>query len=133
LLQVELARVAQPGQGVLKIYGNWDDGRPAATSAKPERGPKENMNVCVPSASVMKPSPPEICWHLMAPFTVPGFGVTKSPEVPDGTPAAGVLNCVGPVYAGSVLLHPVPMGLVVQLLPVIGCVMVPCGHCTRND
>jgi hypothetical protein len=47
--------------GVLKIYGSWVDGRPAATSARPESGPNENMNVCVPSASVMYPSPPEIC------------------------------------------------------------------------
>jgi hypothetical protein len=54
-------RVSVPGYGLLKILGNWDEGRPAATSAKPESGPKENINVCVPSASVMSPSPPEIC------------------------------------------------------------------------
>src|ERR1700719_1117778 len=66
----------QPGKGVLNRFGHWVLGLPAATCARPESGPKENMNVCVPSASVMKPSPPEICWHLMAPFTVPGFGVT---------------------------------------------------------
>src|SRR5215469_3358536 len=36
--------------GVLKTLGNWVDGLPAATSAKPESGQKENMNVCVPSA-----------------------------------------------------------------------------------
>src|SRR5579864_6015988 len=30
--------------GVLKTFGNWVDGRPFATSAKPESGPKENMN-----------------------------------------------------------------------------------------
>jgi hypothetical protein len=41
------------GHGVLNLSGNWVDGRPAATSAKPESGPNENMNVCVPSASVM--------------------------------------------------------------------------------
>jgi hypothetical protein len=72
----QLAALVQPGYGVLKTYGNWVDGRPAAMSAKPESGPNENMNVCVPSASVMKPSPPEICWHLMAPFTVNGVGTT---------------------------------------------------------
>jgi hypothetical protein len=37
---------------MLKIYGNWVEGRPAATSAKPESGPNENMNVCVPSPIV---------------------------------------------------------------------------------
>ncbi len=73
-------------------------GLPAATSASPESGPKENMNVCVPSASVMKPSPPEICWHLIAPFTVPAVGVTY--------PSRFVVNCVGPLYAGSELLTP---------------------------
>src|SRR5271167_2739729 len=71
--------------------------------------------------------------HLMAPFTVPATGVTKSPLVPPGTPRAGALNCVGPLYAGSVLLHPVLVGLVLQLVPVSGCVMVEVGHCTRND
>src|SRR5262249_45196592 len=86
-----------PVYGVLKTAGNCVDGRPAATSASPESGPKENMNVCVPSASVINPSPPEICWHLIAPFTVPGCGVTKLPLVPTGTPAAGALNCVGPL------------------------------------
>src|SRR5579864_5263253 len=41
-------------------------------SAKPDKGPKENMYVCVPSPMVEYPSPPEICWHLIAPFTFPG-------------------------------------------------------------
>jgi hypothetical protein len=50
---LQLVSLVQPGHGVLKIYGNWEEGWPAATSAKPESGPKENMNVCVPSASVM--------------------------------------------------------------------------------
>src|SRR5579864_4835942 len=43
----------QPGKGVLNTLGNWVLGLPAATSARPESGPKENMYVCVPSASVM--------------------------------------------------------------------------------
>jgi hypothetical protein len=43
---------AVPLYGVLKIYGNWVEGWPAATSAKPESGPNANMNVCVPSAIV---------------------------------------------------------------------------------
>ena len=34
-------------------YMTEGDGRPAATSAKPESGPNENMNVWVPSASVI--------------------------------------------------------------------------------
>src|SRR5579864_3219899 len=91
------------------------------------------MNVWLPSASVMNPSPPEICWHLMAPFTVPAIGVTKSPCVPLGTPTVGGLNCVGPLYKGSVLLHLGPVGFVPQLVPVNGWVMVEVGHCTRND
>ncbi|PWT81393.1 MAG: hypothetical protein C5B58_09900 [Acidobacteria bacterium] len=69
----------------------------------------------------------------MAPFTVPVVGTTKSPVVPLGTPDAGALNCVGPLYAGSELLHPGPVGLVLQFVPVNGCVMVLVGHCTRND
>ena len=85
-------RVSVPGYGVLKTPGNWDEGRPAATSAKPESGPKENINVCVPSASVMSPSPPEICWHLIAPFTVPGVGTTHCCD-----PVVGTVNCVGPL------------------------------------
>jgi len=92
----QLDPLAQPGYGVLKIFGNWVDGRPAATSAKPDRGPNENINVCVPSASVMKPSPPEICWHLMAPFTVLAVGTTKPPLVPAGG-VLGTINCVGPL------------------------------------
>jgi len=35
--------------------------------SKPERGPKENVNVWFPSASVMYPSPPETSWHLICP------------------------------------------------------------------
>jgi hypothetical protein len=50
-------------------------------SASPDSGPKENMNVCVPSAIVAKPSPPEICWHLMAPFTF--AGAVGYPDVPE--------------------------------------------------
>jgi hypothetical protein len=45
-------RVSVPENGVLKTFGNWVDGWPAATSAKPESGPNENMNVCVPSPIV---------------------------------------------------------------------------------
>src|SRR5271167_5048694 len=45
-------RVSVPGYGVLKTYGNCVDGWPAATSAKPESGPNENMKICVPSAIV---------------------------------------------------------------------------------
>jgi hypothetical protein len=45
-------RVSVPGNGVLKTFGNWVLGWPAATSASPESGPNENMNVCVPSAIV---------------------------------------------------------------------------------
>jgi hypothetical protein len=97
-------------------------------SARPESGPNENMNVCVPSPSVMYPSPPEICWHLMAPFTVPEVGTTHCCP-----PVVGLVNCVGPLYAGSVLLHPGLVGFVVQPVVVTGCVIVLVGHCTRND
>ena len=45
-------RTVLTGYGVLKIFGNWVPGRPAAMSARPESGPNENMNVCVPSAIV---------------------------------------------------------------------------------
>jgi len=127
VLQVEL--VAQPSHGLLKIYGNWVDGRPAATSAKPESGPNENMKICVPSPIVERPSPPEICWHLMAPFTT--LGTTAAVCAVPGV--ARLENCVGPLYAGSVLLHPALRGVVTQSLPVNGCVMVPAGHCTRKD
>jgi len=92
-------RVSVPGYGVLKISGNWVPGRPAAMSARPESGPNENMKVWVPSASVMYPSPPEICWHLIAPLVF-AVGVTKPPLVPGGG-VVGVVNCVGPLYAGS--------------------------------
>jgi hypothetical protein len=60
----------------LKTLGTWVDGWPAATSAKPESGPKANMKIWWPSAIVEKPSPPEICWHLIAPFTVVAVGTT---------------------------------------------------------
>jgi hypothetical protein len=112
-------RVSVLGYGALKIFGNWVPGWPAAISARPESGPNENMNVWVPSPSVIYPSPPEICWHLMAPFTVPAVGVTKPPVVPAGA-VVGTVNCVGPLYAGSELFAP-------------GCVIVLVGHCTRND
>jgi hypothetical protein len=102
-------------------------------SASPESGPNPNMNVCVPSASVMYPSPPEICWHLIAPFTVAAIGVKKSPLVPVGTPTAALANCVGPLYAGSELLHPEPVGFVSQWVPFNGCVIVLIGHWTRKD
>jgi len=60
-----------------------------------------------------KPSPPEICWHLIAPFTfVAGIRY----------PLAPVVNVVGPEYAGSELL-----------LAAFGWVMVWSGHCTWND
>jgi hypothetical protein len=71
----QLLSLVQPGHMVLKTAGNSLPGRPAAMSSRPESGPKENMKVCVPSASVMNPSPPETCWHLMAPFTVAAVGV----------------------------------------------------------
>ena len=105
----QLDPLVQLVYGVLKTSGNWVEGRPAATSARPERGPNANMNVCVPSASVMKPSPPEICWHLMAPLAVVpvvapagGVGMTKPPCVPaGGLVVDAIANCVGPLYAGS--------------------------------
>src|SRR6516164_3867903 len=62
----------RPGDTVLKSVGNWVPGLPLAMSASPDSGPKENMYVCVPSPIVAYPSPPEICWHLMAPFTFAG-------------------------------------------------------------
>jgi hypothetical protein len=85
------------GAVVLKTAGNSVPGKPLAMSASPDKGPKENMYVCVPSPIVAKPSPPEICWHLMAPFTVPAVGTAY----PLG---AGYVNCVGPLYGGSTLL-----------------------------
>src|SRR5580704_15414098 len=93
--------------------------------ARPESGPNENMKIWLPLPIVEKPSPPEICWHLIAPFTVAGVGVTKSPLVPAGTPGVGALNCVGPLYGGSELFTPV--------FPGSGWVIVLVGHCTRND
>jgi len=48
--------------------------------ASPDNGPNENMYVCVPSPIVAKPSPPEICWHFMAPFTL--AGLAGYPDVP---------------------------------------------------
>ena len=36
----------------LKTLGNCVPGRPRAMSQSPDNGPKENMNVCVPSAIV---------------------------------------------------------------------------------
>src|SRR5579862_2444736 len=63
---------------------------------------------------VAYPSPPEICWHLIAPFTF-ALG-TKYPLVP-------IESVVGPAYAGSELLS----------WSADGWVMVLVGHCTRND
>jgi len=59
------------GYTVLNTLGNWVPGCPLAISARPDSGPKENIYVYVPSAMVEKPSPPEICWHLTAPFAPP--------------------------------------------------------------
>jgi hypothetical protein len=56
---------------VLKTFGYCVPGRPFEMSEMPDSGPNENMYVCVPSAIVEYPSPPEICWHLMAPFARP--------------------------------------------------------------
>src|SRR5215472_2857172 len=82
-------------------------------SSSPDSGPKANRYVCVPSPMDAKPSPPEICWHLIAPFTfVAGIRY----------PLAPVVNVVGPEYAGSELL-----------LAAFGWVMVWSGHCTWND
>src|SRR5947209_15429163 len=108
-----------PPYGVLNTAGNSVPGCPLAMSVNPERGPNENMYVCVPSPIVANPSPPEICWHLIAPFTF-ADGVWN----PDGPGA----NVVAPTYAGSALLSrgvPSPF--------VDGCVIVLVGHCTRND
>src|SRR5271166_5603185 len=81
-----------PGYCVLKTLGNCVPGKPLVMSASPESGPNENMNVCVPFAIVEYPSPPETCWHLMAPFTL-ALGTKYPPVVPDtGT----VVNAVGP-------------------------------------
>src|SRR5579859_3741266 len=82
-----------PGYIVLNTAGNSVPGRPLAMSASPDSGPKENMNVCVPLAIVEYPSPPETCWHLIAPLTF-AFGTTYPPPVPD---TAVVVNVVGPV------------------------------------
>jgi hypothetical protein len=56
----------------------------------------------------------------MAPLTVPATGVKKSPVVPLGNPAVAGLNWVGPLYGGSVLLQPGPVGFVEQVDPVNG-------------
>src|SRR6267143_234071 len=82
-----------PGYTVLKTLGNCVPGRPLAMSVSPDNGPKENRYVCVPSPMVAQPSPPEICWHLIAPFTF---------ELGTRYPLAGLVvfvdvNPVGPV------------------------------------
>src|SRR6267143_4692697 len=69
-----------PAYTILKAVGDFVPGRPFAMSAIPDNGPKENMYVCVPSPIVAKPSPPEICWHFMAPFTL--AGLVGNPDVP---------------------------------------------------
>src|SRR5437879_1792995 len=79
---------------LLNSPGKPVPGSPLAILVSPDNGPKENMYVCVPSPMVAKPSPPEICWHLMAPFTLV-LG-TRYPLLP-------AVNVVGPVYAGSEL------------------------------
>ena len=40
------------GYTVLNTLGNSVPGSPAAISARPDNGPNENMNVCVPFAMV---------------------------------------------------------------------------------
>src|ERR1700687_1776877 len=102
----------------LNSFGKSVPGWPLAIFVRPDSGPKENMNVCEPSAIVAKPSPPEICWHLIAPFTF-ALGTRY--------PLAGLvfvdLNVVAAVYAGSELLS----------WSAAGWVMVLVGHCTRKD
>jgi hypothetical protein len=78
-------------------------------SVNPDNGPKENMYVCVPSPMVAYPSPPEICWHLMAPFTVDvpnAFGGGWGTRYPFGP----MTNFVAPRYAGSELFKPLLSG-----------------------
>src|SRR5215472_18030509 len=99
-------------------------------SARPESGPNANRYVCVPSPMVAKPSPPEICWHLIAPFT---FAVgTRNPALlADLQPLfTEQVSVVTPVYAGSELLLTGKFGCVLSLT---GWVTVLVGHCTPND
>src|SRR4029077_15887610 len=53
-------------------------GRPLAIFVRPDNGPKPNRYVCTPSPMVTKPSPPEICWHLMRPPTGFAAGLAGS-------------------------------------------------------
>src|SRR5207237_127309 len=71
-------RWSTPGYTVLKTFGNSVPSLPAAMSASPDKGPKENMYVCVPSPIVEEPSPPPSCWHLIAPFTGVDDGTTHT-------------------------------------------------------
>jgi hypothetical protein len=84
------SRFDVPVYTVLKTFGNWVPGRPVAMSASPDNGPKANRYVCVPSPIVAYPSPPEICWHLMAPFTL--FAVGYLPEAGHIAVLPGIAN-----------------------------------------
>src|SRR6266567_6636729 len=86
-----------PRNSPLKMFGGSVPGRPIAMSASPDNGPKAKRYVCVPSPIVAKPSPPEICWHLIAPLTL---------EVGVRYPLGPAAKTVGPVYDGSELLTP---------------------------
>ena len=52
---------------LLKLAAGCVPGSPLTMSAMPDSGPNANRYVCVPSPIVAKPSPPEICWHLVLP------------------------------------------------------------------
>src|SRR5437667_10385377 len=60
------------GDGTLNSEGKSVPGWPFAILLSPDNGPTENMSGCVPSPIVAKPSPPEICWHLIAPLIFDG-------------------------------------------------------------
>src|ERR1700746_3997811 len=83
----------------LNSFGKSVPGWPLAIFERPDNGPNENMYVWVPSPMVAYPSPPEICWHLMAPFTF--LDGARYPVA--GLEALVFWNAVAPVYAGSEL------------------------------
>src|SRR5437667_236873 len=62
---------------LLESAGTGVPGRPVGRSDRPESGTQENRYVCVPSPIVAEPSPPEICWHVIAPVTQLGLGTRR--------------------------------------------------------
>src|SRR4029077_8900686 len=112
--------------GLLKTVANSVPGWPFWIAPIPESGPKENIYVWFPSASVIIPSPPEICWHLIAPPLSVKVSAGLNVYAPVGSLVAVLTT--GPRYGTSALAG---LGFTAPPPPVAvvpGCLIVAVGH-----